>query len=250
MKKKYEITDESRIIRDYWTVYRIRALRDIPAQGVKAGNLGGWIASEENLTQEGDAWVGGNAAVYDRAQVSGAAYVCGPETEVWGGAQITDNAQVDGCATVRDHSVMGGHSHVSDYAWVCNAVLRDSASLWRNAQVYNGSVVAGDAIITDQAHVHDGAVVDGTARIFGSANIFGGHISTTKDYWTAGPIGTWGITLTFQRKDSGLFVNSEDFRGLSAEEFPSAENLRPETQRSYFAVLRLARRFLLAPEEG
>ena len=62
--KKYELTD----IRDckLWDVSlrRIRALRDIPRYHVKAGDLGGWVGPEKNLSQEGDCWVGGNARVY------------------------------------------------------------------------------------------------------------------------------------------------------------------------------------------
>ena len=57
--KRYELTD----IRN-GKLRRIRALRDIPRYNVKAGDLGGWVESEKNLSQEGDCWVGGNARVY------------------------------------------------------------------------------------------------------------------------------------------------------------------------------------------
>ena len=47
---KYELADETRD-----GLHRIRALVDIPRWGVKAGELGGWIASVDNLSQSGDA---------------------------------------------------------------------------------------------------------------------------------------------------------------------------------------------------
>jgi len=59
---KYELTDET-IDRHGHTLYRIRALQDIPGHDVKTGDLGGFIESEANLNQEGDCWVRDNAQV-------------------------------------------------------------------------------------------------------------------------------------------------------------------------------------------
>lgn len=56
------------------TLHRIKALRDFG--NIKAGDLGGWIEKEENLSHDGDAWVCGNAKVYGNAKVSGSAKVC------------------------------------------------------------------------------------------------------------------------------------------------------------------------------
>lgn len=70
---KYELTDET----NGSGLRRIRALRDIPRYGVKEGDLGGWVESEGNLTQEGDCWVFDNAQVCGNAQVFGNAMVCG-----------------------------------------------------------------------------------------------------------------------------------------------------------------------------
>lgn len=74
MDKKYELTDEKIEAFDT-TLYRIRALRDIPAFDIKAGDLGGFIEREENLSHDGDAWVTGNAEVCGGARVSGDARV-------------------------------------------------------------------------------------------------------------------------------------------------------------------------------
>lgn len=53
-------------------VYRIEALRDIGAD-VKAGDKGGYVESEENLSTVGSAWVSGSAWVCDSAWVCGSA---------------------------------------------------------------------------------------------------------------------------------------------------------------------------------
>ena len=56
MGKKYKLTDE---VNDLG-LHRIVALRDIPKHRVKAGDLGGFVRSEKNLSQYGDAMVYGN----------------------------------------------------------------------------------------------------------------------------------------------------------------------------------------------
>ena len=69
MNKKYELSGNTQIHNGI-TLYQIQALVDIPSIGVKAGDLGGWLESEANLSQMGDAWVSGNAWVFGNAIVS------------------------------------------------------------------------------------------------------------------------------------------------------------------------------------
>ena len=71
--KKYEFTDETK----EWngrTLHRIRALFDV-RDGVRAGDLGGWIESEENLEQSDTSWVYSNAIVTGNAVVDGNARI-------------------------------------------------------------------------------------------------------------------------------------------------------------------------------
>lgn len=68
MVKKYELTEETKTTGDI-TLYRIKALKDFG--NVSAGKLGGFVQSEDNLSQDDDAWVFNNAKVYGNAQVSG-----------------------------------------------------------------------------------------------------------------------------------------------------------------------------------
>ena len=68
--KKYEMTEEIKIFEGK-ILHRIIALVDIPMHSVKAGDLGGWIECENNLSHNGDAWVYGDARVYGDAWVSG-----------------------------------------------------------------------------------------------------------------------------------------------------------------------------------
>ena len=114
MDKKYELTDETKEI---WgiTLHRIRALMDIPRYGVRAGDIGGWIEAESNLSQDGDAWVGGDARVYRNARVYGNAVVCG-DARVYGEACVNGNARVCGDARVYGEALVNGNAEVSGNA--------------------------------------------------------------------------------------------------------------------------------------
>ena len=56
MSSYYEFTGETIRVGDA-TLHRIRAVTDLPRHGVRAGDVGGWIAGTANLF--GGAWVSG-----------------------------------------------------------------------------------------------------------------------------------------------------------------------------------------------
>ena len=56
--KKYELTTDTKMVLGR-KLFRIKAL--VSFGNVKIGDLGGYIEKEENLSQEGNAWVSGNA---------------------------------------------------------------------------------------------------------------------------------------------------------------------------------------------
>src|ERR1700679_3134239 len=73
--KKYSLTKETKTMLNGVVVHRIMALRDIPKHGVKAGDKGGFIESEDNLSHYGSAWVSGNAFGEDKAWITDDALV-------------------------------------------------------------------------------------------------------------------------------------------------------------------------------
>ena len=87
---KYEFTGEVKNIGGK-ILHRIRAVRDIPEHNVKAGDLGGWIEAERNLSQKGAAWVADSALVMDSARVTDTALVMG-SARVMGEALVTNSA--------------------------------------------------------------------------------------------------------------------------------------------------------------
>ena len=131
---KYEMLYDDKIEVAGRTLYKIRALRDF--NDVKAGNLGGYIEGEENLSQDEDCWVYGNAQVYGDAHVYGNAWVYG-NAQVYGNAWVYGNAKVYGDAWVCGNAWVYGNAKVYGDAWVCG-----------NAWVHGDAKVYGDALIS------------------------------------------------------------------------------------------------------
>ena len=75
MNKKFELLLDDTV--EYFGIklFRIRAL--ISFGNVEAGDIGGYIEKEENLSEKGNAWVYGNAMVSGDARVYGNARVYG-----------------------------------------------------------------------------------------------------------------------------------------------------------------------------
>ena len=58
---KYKLTEETKVVNGH-TLHRIVCVTAFAS--VSVGDIGGWVESESNLSQYGNAWVYGNAKVY------------------------------------------------------------------------------------------------------------------------------------------------------------------------------------------
>lgn len=131
------------------TLHRIKAIKDFG--NVHAGDLGGFIEKEENLSQDGDCWVAENAQVYDDAKVYDNAVVAG-DAKIHGNARVYDDAEVSGDAQIYDRARVYGY-----------------------AQVYMHAKVSGDA------EVYDVATVGGRVQVLGNSQIFETAVVTPGD---------------------------------------------------------------------
>ena len=129
--KKFELTTEFITNAFGKKLFRIKAL--VEFGDVKAGELGGYVEKEGNVSQAGDAWVSDNAEVCGDARVSGNAEVYG-DARVYGDAWVCGNARVCGDARVSGNAKVSGNAWVYDNAWVSG-----------NARVYGDAWVSGDA---------------------------------------------------------------------------------------------------------
>lgn len=104
MNKKYELLKDNYITLYNGTkLYRISSLKDF--SDVKKGDIGGFIESEDNLSQEGNCWVYNDAIVMDNAEVYNNA-------RIYGNVYITGNAKVYGVAVIRGNSRIFGNMEI------------------------------------------------------------------------------------------------------------------------------------------
>ena len=119
--KKYELTEETTNIFGK-TLHRIRATRDF--SNVHAGDLGGFIEDERNLSHDENAWVGDEARVDGNALVYGNAWA-------YGEARVSGNALVSGDARVSGEALVKG---TRDIYWLSCIGSRDgTTTFFRNA---------------------------------------------------------------------------------------------------------------------
>ena len=124
--KKYEFKSEN-VEFDGRKLYRIKALKSFYLCGltVKAGALGGYIEKEENLSQEGNAWIHGNAEIKNEAWIHGNAEIGGnakvkDEAEVYGEAEVCDNAEIRDNAEILGDAQIQGVVNISQDARICS----------------------------------------------------------------------------------------------------------------------------------
>ena len=163
--KKFEVTDiiinEGKKRFGGIPLYRIRALKDIPRHNVKAGDLGGWVQSEKNLSQDGDCWIEGDSVVICNAHISG-------------DALVYDKAVIRGCARITGEAKVGENAYVADSAFVTDRVsILESAQIFGEVGISGTAIIGGHAHISGRAMVFGGAIVSGDALIFGAAHISG-----------------------------------------------------------------------------
>ena len=183
--KKYELILKDSIKLANSTLFRVRALIDFA--DVKAGDLGGYIQREKNLSHDGNAWVADNAKVWGEAEVSGDAKVWG-EGEVCGKAKVSGTSWVAGTAKVTDNAEISGNVVV----WG-NAEISGHAKVWENVEMSGNAKVFGNAEISGNAVVWGDVEVFGNAKVSGNTELYGDakvtkleDVIVFKNHWSSG----------------------------------------------------------------
>ena len=186
--KKYKLTTETLQFAGR-TLHRIKAVKDFDS--IKAGEFGGWIENEKNLSQDDNAWIYGNAMVFDNAKVHCNAKVYG-NAKVYDYANVSDYAEVYGNAEVYDYANVFGNAEVYDYANVS-----DYAKVYGNAEVY------GNANISYYAKVYGNAVIKGDAKVHDAVDYI-----VFKNFWSSGRYFTW--TSSNNKWSVGCFYGTSE----------------------------------------
>lgn len=215
--KKYELVPET-ITKFYGKpMYRIRALKDF--SDVKKGDLGGYVESEENLSQEGNCWI------YDNS-------IVGLGSKVTGNAIVKDVSVVVRCSGVSDDAIIEKRSLINESSVVCNqsrvvsAVVTNGSSIVYKSVIKpsclieHGSTVVS-AIVGPNVHISNGAVIRfniGTREdyvVYNTPVYYGRSLtaSTKKDIWSCEPLsGTAKEVRDYLADDDFLAEDDEYLR--------------------------------------
>lgn len=174
---KFELVPESKITDRGTEYYRIRALKDFG--DVKKGDLGGYVEKEENLSQEGDAWIYDDAKVRTDAVVSGNAKIreegwLAGDAQVYGNAEVSGKAILTGNAQVYDNAKVSGRMQLSDNAKIYgNAQVNINMTISNNVEIYDNAKLDGAIFVKDNAKVYGNANIHGSAYIAGNTQVSG-----------------------------------------------------------------------------
>ncbi|NIF32022.1 LbetaH domain-containing protein [Enterobacter sp. Cy-643] len=177
--KKYRLTDVSRL-HDYhhegeqrqvrlWQIEALYAFGDI-----EAGQCGGWIEEEANLSHAGTCWLEPDALVWKGARVE-------DDAKILGESEICHRAKVGGKAQVEDSRISGecfisGSARVLQQSQVI-AVLGLTEDTEMRLQIYGSATVLASRIV-HQAQIYgharvNNAFVEHRSAIFDNAVIEG-----------------------------------------------------------------------------
>ena len=169
--KKYELIKESKTIFEGREVYRIRALKDF--RNVRAGDVGGWVCSYNNLSQEGNCWIYGNAKCLDHARI-------------FDNAMIIDNSKMFDKSKMYDNSMMCDNSMMYNNSMMCNrAIMRNSSMMLDNSKMFDNSIMYDDTVMCNSSIMLDNARMYYKAKMYGNAILDGNKLlygSINKSY--------------------------------------------------------------------
>lgn len=223
MEKKYELTGETITLNNGKVLHRIRALRSFT--GVDAGELGGFVECENNLSHIGNCWIFDDAMAYDDSRVNQAA-------RLFMEAKIYESAKIDCHATLYDHARAFGNSFISGWS-----------SLSYFSKTYGNAYIGGHFSASGDVNIC------GNAELFDSIALKTGTISDQKQILTIGPIGSRGDkTIFILQKEPRqiIYVQCGCFIG-AINEFEKAvmcthEN-NPVFRDTYLEAVKFARKY-------
>lgn len=192
--KKYELVEDinAPLRKNSFSLpktFRIRALRDIPIPRdiygsmrylppVKKGDLGGFVQSENNLSQEGLCWIYDNSIVINSAIIA-------DDASVMDNSLIMDNAKITGESVIKE-SIIGQNakcdkyslvfkSQISDNAYVSDHARITNSKLYSKCKAYNNCTIEGSSLynlaeVFDRAHISNSTLLD-KVKIYGCASI-------------------------------------------------------------------------------
>ena len=220
MNKKYELTDITMEFEGR-TLYRIRALEDF--YDVEKGDLGGWLQSEDNLSQEGYCWIYDNAKCVDNARMY-------DNSRIYNNAVMYDYSAMYDDSRMYDYSAMYDNSRMYDYGrmyddsamYGCSEIYEDSvmfdySAMYGNSAMYGHSAMYNCSAMYDNSEMHDYSETCGNSKLKGREKLYGKLISEIDNFIEIND--KEGNTVTGVLKEDKVLFNVNCFEEITKEEF-------------------------------
>lgn len=183
MENKYKLTDNTLEITnskgDITILHQIEALKDF--KYVHKGELGGYIESESNLSQEGNCWVGYGVKVLENSVITDNVFVKG-HSEIYN-SRLWDNAIVSNCLLVKNSSIL-------DNAIVIDVARVEDSTIAANADIRGMESSVVNSVLKGKCKIFKTPISN--AEIIGDAFIQGlGDYMVFKNWWSSGRFITW-----------------------------------------------------------
>ena len=168
MKYDILIDEEYTIIYNGRILHRIRALKDF--DDVKTGDIGGYVQTEDNLSQYGNCWIYDNAKCMDKAK-------CTDDSKMYDNSRMYNNSKMCDYSRMFGNSEMCDNSRMCDYSRMCdNSRMCDDSRMFDNSIMYNNSTMCDDSrmfgysSLHGNAEVYDNAVLKNNNKLYGVIN--------------------------------------------------------------------------------
>lgn len=146
---KYELGKQKS--KDGKTFYKIKALKPFSFYYqnkfhiVKKGEEGGWVSSENNLSQEGKCWIDKESIVADNARVENNALIF--------------DSRICGNVTVKDFAIIKNNSFLSQNVLIEKSAIVDKSDIFNNA------------LVTDNAYIYLSKIVN-NVEVYGYSKVY------------------------------------------------------------------------------
>ena len=207
--KKYTLLKNDTVTYNGKTLYRIQALRD--GKRFKTGQKGGYIESEDNLSQLGECWIGhyGNSCqdapekphtCSDRKY----GYACG-------NSLVTDDAYVnkgglEDNARLYGNSTLDNYAKLTENAEVVDSTIENNVIISGNAKISN-SRVSNNCNVSGSARILENSRVSNNCKIYDNAVVRNSTISTNSKLYNNAYVCNSTVSTNCEIYDNAVVVN-------------------------------------------
>lgn len=140
--KKYKLTENIKKFSETEILYQIECISEFG--DIKPGDLGGYIPSEEVLSQTGNCWIDSNSFVRGNSKISDNVIISGSfviDSEISGDVEVESGSSISG-SVIRDKSIISGSS-------VLNSEIGGDSEIFYNSVITDSYIIDTSVINSD-----------------------------------------------------------------------------------------------------